>query len=346
MGRGTTWRISHHRETIVDVKWHIAFCNMTYSEYAGLTYRDYYASPAQTLEAQLTAKDVAEEKFGVGSFISPGVDVSGATFANYLGMPFLETDADELSYVDSQAPVLKEPADAALLTPGDPKTTGLMAKRWEAWQFYRAQGHNVRFGAASGAVLTTAHELSAGAAFLWLATDPAGATRVLDAITDADLALRDFDESLCGAGDMAGTGDDYAGLLSPEMFRRFAVPQYERIYAGRSSRFMHSELLRAEHLRIAKDLLGITCFHGAGCEHLTLAEMHEIMGHEFWTQITPQELLELSPQALTEKAKEYAHSGCAYVQLYPGRATPEANMEAAIVVLDRECSGGRFGGWG
>ena len=104
---------------------------------------------------------------------------------------------------------------------------------------------------------------------------------------------------------------------------------------------MHSELLRAEHLRIAKDALKITSFHGAGCLNLTLAEMHEIMGHDFWTQLTPQELLELSPQAIADKVKEYAHSGCGYVQLYPGRGTPDANMRAAIAAAERECDGGR-----
>ena len=30
----------------------------------------------------------------------------------------------------------------------------------------------------------------------------------------------------------------------------------------------------------------------------------------------------------------------AYVQLYPGRGTPEANMDAAIAAVRRECAGG------
>ena len=165
---------------------------------------------------------------------------------------------------------------------------------------------------------------------------------MLDAVTDANLAIRALDESLNGPTAAAYTGDDYAGLLSPDMFRRFAVPCYERLYAGHAERFMHSELLRAEHLRLARDLLQISCFHGAGCENLTLAEMHEIMGHAFWTQLTPQELLELSPQAIREKVKRYADSGAGTVQLYPGRGTPDANMEAAIAAAMRECAGGRL----
>ena len=55
----------------MDAKWHVAFCNVTFTDYAGMTYRDYYASPANMLEAQLTAKAVAEERFGVGCFITP-----------------------------------------------------------------------------------------------------------------------------------------------------------------------------------------------------------------------------------------------------------------------------------
>ena len=327
----------------MDVKWHIAFCNVTFTEYAGMTYRDYYASPANMLEGQLAAQAVAEEKFGVGSFIRPYIDTPPVSFASYLGMPLVEPDDDELPYVDTRAPVLKDPADVKCLQAGDPKTTGMMAKRWQAWQYYRSQEYEVRFGGHGGSIVTTAHELSGGNILLWLAQHGAAAQRVLDAVADADLAIRAFDEALCGATDSAYTGDDFSGLLSPEMYRRFAIPQYERIYAGRSDRSMHSELLRAEHLRMAKDILGITSFHGAGCLNLTLTEMHEIMGRDFWTQVTPQELIELSPQAITEKVKEYAYSGCGYVQLYPGRGTPDVNMRAAIAAAEGECVGGRVG---
>jgi len=331
-------------EFCMDVQWHIAFCNMTYSEYAGMTYRQYYASPENTLEAQLIAKEVAERKFGVGCFMAPCVDLPSASFASYLGMPVIEPEGDELPYIDCQEPVVREPSEVSSVTLGDPKTTGMMARRYRAWEYYRSQGYEVRFGGHGGSVVSTAHEISVGKVFLWMLEDPKGAHRTLDLVTDASLKLRDFDDSLCGPSEGGYTGDDYSGLLSPELYRRFAIPQYERIYARRSSRFMHSELLRAEHLRMAKDLLGIPSFHGAGCKNLTLAEMHEVMGNDFWTQITPQELLELSPQALAEKVKVYAHSGCAYVQLYPGRRTPDANMEAAIAAAQRECSGGARGG--
>lgn len=329
----------------MQVKWHVAFCNVTITEYAGMTYRDYYASPANMLEAQWAAQAVAEKKFGVGGFIRPYVDTLSSMLAAYLGMSVVWPNDDELPYVDTVTPLLHEPPDAKSLANGDPRSTGLMGMRWKAWQYYRDRGYPVPFGGGGGNIITTAHEVSAGNILLWLLDEPEAAKQVLDAVTDADLFLRAFDETQCGATDAAYTGDDFSGLLSPDMYRRFAIPQYQRIFAGRSKRYMHSELLRAEHLRIAKDMLDITCFHGAGCKNLTLAEMYDIMGHRFWTQITPQELAELTPVAIREKVARYAECGSGYVQIYPGRGIPDANMEAAIDAAQQLCTGGQIDGF-
>jgi hypothetical protein len=124
------------------------------------------------------------------------------------------------------------------------------------------------------------------------------------------------------------------------MYRDFAVPFYRRLYAGSASRFMHSELLRAEHLRIARAEVGITEFHGAGSVNLTLEEQFAIMGERFWTQVTPQEMLEMTPEQIRERIRRFADCGCMCVQLYPGRGTPECTMEAAIAACQDLCPGG------
>ena len=323
-------------------KWHIAFCNVTYTEYAGVTYKQYYGSPAVMLEAQLAAKEYAERRWGVGRFMHPGVDMPGCSFVSFLGMEVIEPDADEIPYVDTSRPLITDVADADQIRIGDPRTQGLMARRYEAWQYYRDQGYTVGMGGYSGAVISSAMEITNSAVLIGFMENPDGARRVLERIVDAQQALGQFDASLRGATYSGTTyvGDDYAGLLSPAMFREFALPVYERLYAGNQSRFMHSELLRAEHLRIAREELGITVFHGAGCELLTLEEMHEIMGEHFWTQLTPQEMLEFTPAQIDERIAEFAQCGCSHVQLYPGRGTPEDNMEAAIESAQRHCPGG------
>ncbi len=321
-------------------KWHIAFCNVTITEYAGIRYRDYYDSPALMLEAQLKAIEYIERLWGVGRFLRPCIESPAAVFSSFLGMPVIVPEEDEIPYLDGSSPLILDVADYDKISIGDPKTTGLMAKRWEAWQYYTRRGYNARFGGYEGSVISNACEVTDGAVFAGFAENPEASRRLLDLIVQANLAIEALDESLCGPITGGYTGDDHAGLMSPEMFREFAVPCYERLYAGKQTRFMHSELLRAEHLRIARDELGITDFHGAGCKNLTLKEMHGIMGPRFWTQLTPQEMLELSPAAITERIKEFAQCGCAHVQLYPGRNTPEANMDAAIKACGDQCPGG------
>ncbi len=323
-------------------KWHIAFCNVTYTEYAGVTYRDYYGSPAVMLESQLAAKEYAEQRFGVGRFMHPGVDSPSCDFASFLGMSVVEPVEDELPYLDSTRPVITSVAEADRIHIGDPRTTGMMARRYATWQYYQEHGYNVGFGGAGGGVVTLACEIGSPDLLAGFAEDPEGAHRLLDVMVRAEETIASFGASLQG-GEFHGftyTGDDFSGLLSPAMYREFAVPCYLRLHAGQESRFMHSELLRAEHLRIARDEVGITDFHGAGCKLLTLQEMHEIMGEHFWTQLTPQEMLELSPAQIDERIREYANCGASYVQLYPGRGTPERNMEAAIAACRRECPGG------
>jgi hypothetical protein len=325
----------------MDPRWHIAFCNVTITEYAGVPYRDYYSSPPLMLEAQLKAIDVAEREWGAGRFMRPQVDSPPATFASYLGMPVLQPDVDELPYIDSTRPLLTAAADADHLRLRDPRTaSGLMGQRWAAWKYYSQLGYTVGFGGYEGSVITSAAEISSGRIFQDLALDPDAARRLLGRMVEANQVLEAFDRSLGSVAAGGYTGDDYAGLLSPAMFREFAIPCYERLYAGKQSRFMHSELLRAEHLRLARDLLGLTDFHGAGCKYLTLREMYDIMGNRFWTQLTPQEMQELSPAALAERIRELAGSGAAHVQLYPGRGTPPQNMAAAIAAVSRECPGG------
>ena len=323
-------------------KWHIAFCNVTYTEYAGVKYHDYHASPAVMLQTQLRAQEVAERKWGVGRFISPAIDLPSCAFPSLFGMSVVVPDEDELPYLDSAHPVIADVADADRLTIGDPRTTGWMARRWEFCQYYRAHGYDVGIGGHAGAIITTACELTNSAVFAGLLENPSAAQRVLDTVAEAEVRLATLDAQLRGATyqGFTYTGDDYAGLLSPTLFRQFAVPAYAELYGANATRFMHSELLRAEHLRIAREELRLTDFHGAGSKYLTLQEQCDIMGEAFWTQVTPQELLELSPAQLAGKIKEYAHCGCHRVQLYPGRGTPERNMEAAIAACERECAGG------
>ncbi len=325
----------------MDPRWHIAFCNLTVTRYAGVSFRDYYSRPDIMLEAQLKAADVVERRFGVGAFLPVYLDCPTGTLATLLGMPCVYPDPDELPSVDPTRPPITTVADADRLRVGDPRRDGHMAWRWRAREYLVSRGYRVEPGGNDGSLVTTACEVTGNSFLSGLLEDPAAARRVLEKVSEANGVLTQLNEGLRGAPSTgAYIGDDYAGLLSPAMFREFVVPFYARIYAGKRARFLHSELLRHEHLRIGRDLLGITEFHGAGAERLTPAEMFDVMGHAFWTQVTPSELRFLGARQIADRVAQYAQSGAGWVQLYPDRATPDRNLEAAIAACERECRGG------
>ena len=95
----------------MDPKWHIAFCNVTFTGYAGVSYADYYGSPAVMLETQLAAAEYAESHWGVGHLITPRVESPSCAFASWLGMPVVVPDSDELPYVDTRRPIITDPSD-------------------------------------------------------------------------------------------------------------------------------------------------------------------------------------------------------------------------------------------
>ncbi|MBU0714028.1 MAG: hypothetical protein KJ964_01560, partial [Verrucomicrobia bacterium] len=320
-------------------KWHIAFCNVTYTEYGGVTYREYYSSPELMLKTQLAAKEYVEKRWGVGNFIQPGAEMAGGAFSSLFGMKVIDSVEDEIPYLDTTKPVITDVSNADRLVMGDLKTSGIMAKKYKFWKYYHEHGYPADFGGEDAGVISYAVELTGMSVMNGMADDPANARRVLDIVVEAAEKLATFGASLSGKQytGFTYTGDDFSGLLSPTMYREFAAPCYRRLYAANTIRFMHSELLRAEHLIIARDEVGITEFHGAGCKNVTLQEMYSIMGQRFWAQLTPQEMLELTPHQIDERIKEFVDSGCGYVQLYPGRGTPERNMAAAIEACRREC---------
>jgi len=67
-----------------------------------------------------------------------------------------------------------------------------------------------------------------------------------------------------------GIPDDFAGMFGPDQFAEFVVPCLDEMYASQQAteRYLHSELLRVEHLRFLADLK-ITEFDPSADQFLT-----------------------------------------------------------------------------
>jgi hypothetical protein len=324
----------------MDPQWHIAFLNIATTDLAGVTFRHYYSSPEAMLATQQAAKEEAERRWGAGRFVHMALDVPDARVTTLFGMRHVFSEDDEVPWTDPSSNPLTDSADVDLVPVFSPADCPAFARKQQAWEYYRKQGVKVGLGPGAASTVTDACDLTANAFLVWLIEAPDAARRLLERITDAHFAIRDWCRGLLGVPVGGSVGDDFAGLLSPAMFREFIMPCYRRIYAGANRIYMHSELLNVEHLRIVRDEIGFDEFHGAAHEKLSFADMREVLGRNFWVQLTPHELAHLSPAQIRERIKVLAASGAMAVQLYPGRLTPRANMDTAIEACRAECPGG------
>ena len=324
----------------MEPQWHIAFLNISTTDLAGVTFRHYYSSPEAMLATQIEARDEAERRWGVGRFVHTYPDVPEARVTTLFGMRHVFSADDEVPWIDPTSNPLSEMEDVDRVTVHAPADCPAFAKKQRTWEYYNSRGITTSLGPGAASIVTDACDIS-GNAFLPALTDaPELAHRLLRRVTDAHFAVREWCHGITGTAVGGAVGDDFAGLLSPDMFREFVMPCYRRVYEGASRIYMHSELLHVEHLRIIRNEIGLDEFHGAAHANLSFADMHEVLGRNFWVQLTPHELAHLQPDRIRERIKVLADSGAMAVQIYPGRLTPPENMEAAIEACRETCPGG------
>ena len=324
----------------MDPQWHIAFLNISTTDLAGVTFRHYYSSPEAMLTTQLKAREEAERRWSVGRFVHTALDVPSARVTTLFGMRRVFSQDDEVPWTDPGSNPLSDMNDVDSTPMLSPADCPAFDAKLEAWEYYNRQGVKMGLGPGAASTVTDACDISGNAFLTALVEAPDRAHRLLERVTDAHFAIRDWCRNVTGVSVGGAVGDDFAGLLSPSMFREFIMPYYRRVYEGSSRIYMHSELLNVEHLRIIRDDIGLDEFHGAAHANLAFAEMHEVLGRNFWVQLTPHELAHLPPDQIRERIKVLAGSGAMAVQIYPGRLTPPVNMETAIEACREECPGG------
>lgn len=98
-----------------------------------------------------------------------------------------------------------------------------------------------------------------------------------------------------------GFPDDFAGMFSPPIFKEFVVPYWEKLYQGLQSttRNLHSELLRAEHLPFFEQLK-VDYYDPSADQYLTPALLQEHCPCPFMLRIQSWDLRDLSAKELRE----------------------------------------------
>jgi len=104
-----------------------------------------------------------------------------------------------------------------------------------------------------------------------------------------------------------GFPDDFAGMFAPDMFREFVAPYWEKTFQGlkATTRSLHSELLRVEHLPFLKQLK-VDLFDPSADQYLTSELLSKHCPCKFTSRILSWHIRDLPAKQLEEMYKEMA----------------------------------------
>ena len=271
---------------------------------AGVPLHEFYASPKTMYQVLRHAKAWLEEKFGAGRFVSFYPMLSSYAEASLLGLD-IEFPSGNRSPWPKRGRIFDSIEEASAVQMRFGHQNDLVSRTLNFYQEMRniaGSDEEIVIEKCVNGPITTGVMLRGQDLFLDMYDDPEETERFLAKVTDASIFIREKIEEATGTP-MLSTWiyDDFAGMLSPDLYLRYAIPCYRRIYErfGRFGRILHSEYLRPQHLRIAKKELDITYFNPASAEKLTIAQIAEVMGGYFDWQIKPADLLLLSEEDLS-----------------------------------------------
>lgn len=239
-------------------------------------------------------------------------------------------------------PMLRAPEEIDRLEePADYLARGVVPERLRTLEALRARVPDAPrgIGHVYEGPITTAMLLM-GQDFLMLPyDDPARAHKLLAFCVES--ALRYREALLAHWGEEAtrawvGIPDDFAGMLPPELFPEFVVPYLERMYAGQGAteRFLHSELLREDHLPFLKELK-IDTYDPSADQYLTPERLREVCPVPFTGRIQSWHMNDLSAEALRAMYRSIAACDPVSISMYMTQLDQEEKV-AALLEVARE----------
>ena len=311
---------------------------------SGVALHDFYSSPKTMYQVLRHAKVWLEEKFGAGRFVSFYPMLSSYAEASLLGLDIEFPPGNESPWPKA-GHIFESIQDAAAVQMRFGHQNDLVSRTLDFYRQMREMAgsdEEIVIEKCVNGPITTGIMLRGQDLFLDMYDDPEETEKFLAKVTDASIFIREKIEEATGKP-MVSTWiyDDFAGMLPPDLYLRYAIPCYRRIYDhfGRFGRILHSEYLHPKHLQIAKKELDITYFNPASAENLTIAQVAEVMGSHFDWQIKPADLL-LKEDELSALMDAVLAERPPMISIYPYWGVKE---DAIALVLEKIAAYNRTG---
>ncbi len=190
----------------------------------------------------------------------------------------------------------------------------------------RFPGQNVGFSGLGSQGPITSAVLMRGQDFIFdIIDEPDKAKEFLSLLTDSIIRYRRLINRINGQPEISprgcGLADDFASLISPDMWPEFVVPYWNQLYEGLttgSSRFLHCENLAPAHLRHLKSAK-VTYFQPSVSPMLTLEKVRENTDIPIDWLLYPFHIVNMSDEEIQEWVDTTVRAGVTIIRTQFGR---------------------------
>ncbi len=273
------------------------------------------------------------ERLGVAP---PRPHIAGFSYTHLstLGAPIVFAQGSEPNVM----PILHEPASVdGLKEPDEYLTCGVAPQRIAVMRELRARRPDAAMGLdhAEGPI-TTAALLTGPDFFVLPYLDPERAHRLLAFVVQSCVNYNRAVAAYFGESSgprPVGLADDFAGMFAPEIFAEFVVPYWEAYYREQqaTTRSLHSELLRKEHLPFLSDL-GIAVFDPSADQYVDSELLRAHCPVPFTARIQAWDIRDKSEAELCALYRRVAACEPETISFYIARLEDESKIRALLEV--------------
>lgn len=236
-------------------------------------------------------------------------------------------------------PCIKEPADIDILRePEDYMQAGVVPERLRTLEELQSKRDD-----AAGAIghvyegpVTTAGLLMGERFFTLPYEDPERAHKLLAFSTES--AIHYYQAYTLHMGGKIGPHkvvipDDFAGMLPPDLFGEFVVPYWKRLYEGLDAnyRYMHSELLRPDHLPYLVEA-GVEEYDPSADQYVTPELLQEVCPVPFTGRIQSWHFRDETVDQLVSRYRRIAACEPTLISFYMTSLWEEEKFGAVLAV--------------